>query len=386
MIKALLANTLEVDEVELALKDILTQLNIQKNLKKNSVGIIHCNNDFIESGVVEAVCDRLPFPVLGINTILNSSSLGLFDNMLLSICVLTSDSINFTVGLSDPLTADREQSLAKMYVEAENLLNSRPAFMLLYASVFDDSNVGEHVINALDEFSDQVPIFGTLPADYTTELRSPKVIFNGASYSDRVAIILVEGQVTPVFTCINVPLWHGTQQRAIVTESRSNVIRQINGQPVLEYLEKLGLCWYGEISGINTIPIFLDRQDSLGPVVRCILYQNPEGDVILTGDVPKNSTLSFGFLDEQMVLKAAAALALSMNNPFSNIFYVYSCLSRCFAIGLNYMAEMEKFYANAGKKLPYIFSYSSGEFCPVLLPDGTLKNQYHNMSLIGLSF
>ncbi|MDR2405485.1 MAG: hypothetical protein LBE27_03845 [Deltaproteobacteria bacterium] len=386
MLKALIANTVEVDEVEIALKDVISQLDIQKNLKRNSVGIIHCNNDFIDSGVVEAICDRLPFPVLGLNTILNSSSRGLMDNMLLTICVLTSDSVNFAVGLSDPLVEDKYKSLSKMYVEAESLLNSRPAFMLLYSGVYDHSAVGEFVISALDQFSDKVPIFGSMPADFSTELKSPRIIHNGAAYSDRAAIILVEGNITPTFSVTNLPLWRGVQQRAIITKSEGNVISEVNGVPVLSFLESMGLCWYGQISGIHSLPIILDRQDELGPQIRCILAQTPEGDILLTGKAPENSTISFGILDEDMVLRAVAQLGLSMQSLYSNIFYVYSCLIRNFAVGLNYKGEMEKFNSVADRSLPYIFSYSSGEFCPVRLPDGTMKNQYHNMSLISLAF
>ena len=386
MISAILANTVEVDEPEIALRDILTQLHLQKNLRKNSVGIIHCNNDFIESGAVEAICDRLPFPVVGINTLLNSSSLGLLDNMLLTICVLTSDQVNFAAVLSDPYTGEDTGPLTKMYVEAESLLSQRPSFMLLYSGIPDSTAVGERILTLLDRFSDGVPIFGSLPADFTTELKNPCVIYNGQAFPDRAAAILVEGQVTPVFNVQNVPLWRGIQQRAIVTESEGNIIKQVNGLPVIDFLESLGLCWYGQISGYNTIPLFLDKNDGNLPVVRSIYGQTAEGHIFISGDAPVDSTLGFGILDEQLVLRAVTEMGHSMKTLYSNIFYVLSCLSRNFALGLNYLADMEKFHAASLKTLPYIFSYSSGEFCPVTNPDGSLKNQFHNMSLVSLAF
>ncbi|MDR2198401.1 MAG: FIST C-terminal domain-containing protein [Deltaproteobacteria bacterium] len=386
MIKTLLANTVEVDDIDIALQDILTQLNLGKNLRKNSLGIIHCRDDFIESGVVRAICDRLPFPVLGMNTILNSSSLGLLDNTLLTVSVLTSDSVNFAVGLSDPLTEGRATPLSKMYVEAENLLPRRPVFMFLYCGVYDYSALGEHVLKHLDDFSDGVPVFGSLPADYSVELRSPKIIYNGIAYSDRAAVVLVEGRITPVFSVRNVPLWRGIQRRAVVTSSSGNVIREVNGLPVIEFLESLGLCWYGQITGHNIIPIFVDRNDGNPPVVRVVHSQTRDDHILLTGDVPEGSTLGFGALDEREVISAVASLGVSMKKLYSDVFFVYSCISRNLALGLDYMAEMERFNTVAERKLPYVFSYSSGEFCPTLEADGSLVNRYHNMSLTSLAF
>jgi hypothetical protein len=386
MIKALLANTVEADDTDKALRDILAQLNIGKNLRRSSVGLVHCCQAFVESGAVKAVCDRLPFPTVGINTLLNSSSLGLLDNMLMTVCVLTSDEVRFAVGLSDPVQGDCMQPLTKMYVEAESLLAKRPSFRRLFCGLWGLDAVGEEALACLDSFSDQVPIFGTLPGNYGTELKDPRIIYNGQDYMDRAAVILVEGQVTPAFNVCWVPIWRGIQQRAIVTESEGNLIREVNGLPALEFLDTLGLSWYGQLSGQDTIPVFLDRNDGRPPVVRSIYKQTSDGSILLSGAAPVDSTMGFGILDEQTVLKTAQEMAHSVQQPYSSIFMVYSCLSRNFALGLDYLSEMERFHSTAPRQLPYIFSYSAGEFCPLPNPDGTLRNEFHNMSIIGVTF
>ena len=350
------------------------------------MGIIHCPSDFIESGAVEAICDRLPFPVLGTNTLLNSSSLGVMDHMLLTVCVLTSDHVNFAVSLSDPLPQSPARALSKMYVEAENRLSRRPAFMLLYCGTFGLCALGEAVVSTLDEFSDRVPIFGTMAAEFGSGSQTPRIIFNVAAYSDRAAVVLVEGQVTPVFTVHNVPLWRGIQQRAIVTKSRENVISEINGLPAVEFLDSIGLCWYGQITGHMTIPIFVDRGEGGPPVVRTIFSQDDSGSIYLTGWAPPGSTLGFGTLDEREVLQLAASVGLSTRSLYSNLFYVVSCLSRNFILGLNYLAEMERLHSAAERSLHYVFTYAGGEFCPVAEPDGSLKTLFHNMSLVTLAF
>jgi hypothetical protein len=56
MIKAITARTTEVDDAELAAKQLLEQINAV-GLKKHSVGIIACHYEFVYSGVAKAVCE-----------------------------------------------------------------------------------------------------------------------------------------------------------------------------------------------------------------------------------------------------------------------------------------------------------------------------------------
>jgi hypothetical protein len=55
MIDVLLAHTVEVDDIDLAVNIFLAQLNLNQNLKRHSVGIIHCSDVFIHSGVTKAM-------------------------------------------------------------------------------------------------------------------------------------------------------------------------------------------------------------------------------------------------------------------------------------------------------------------------------------------
>jgi hypothetical protein len=159
MINMLLAQTLEVDEQELALRDILLQLDLKRNLKKYSVGIIHCNQSFIDSGVVKTICERLPFPVLGMNTLLHSSALGLIDNMLLTLCILTSEDVKFATGLSQPLIGNSRSGIVDTYVETENLMSSRPGMGLVFGPAMTTCAIGEMLVDILNETSDGVPFW-----------------------------------------------------------------------------------------------------------------------------------------------------------------------------------------------------------------------------------
>ncbi|MDR2738996.1 MAG: hypothetical protein LBB68_04085 [Treponema sp.] len=73
MIKVLNACTAEIDDVDLAVSEILEQLDVPGNLRNNSIGIIACYYEFIETGVVAEICKRLPFDVVGCTTLGNAA-------------------------------------------------------------------------------------------------------------------------------------------------------------------------------------------------------------------------------------------------------------------------------------------------------------------------
>jgi hypothetical protein len=383
----ILAHTVEVEDPEKALTEVLYQLDLTRSLKKNSVAIIHTNNVFMDSGVVAAICERLPFPVIGINTLLHSSSLGLMDNILLTVCVLTSSEINFSVALSEPLNpGNLTQSITNTYVAAEGLLHNRPKLAIAYTPPLSFSPLGEDLVRIIDDVSDRLPLFGGMAADYSTNLRNPRIIHNGETFSDRLALLLIEGNITPRFYCFPVSDKKTIRKKAIVTESAGNVIKKVNGLPVTEYLESLGLAHDGQISGTHTIPLFLDRHDGRPPVVRVIFAQNPEGDIIIGGTAPENTTLGFGSLDVSDIRESAIRACGLMRLMSPDFFYLCSCISRNFTLGLNYTTEVETIHGELNNFLPYVFSYTCGELCPVMRRDGKWHNEFHNMTLITAAF
>ncbi|MDR1081201.1 MAG: FIST C-terminal domain-containing protein [Deltaproteobacteria bacterium] len=384
--KMLIAHTLEPDDVERSVKEILGQLDLARNQRKNSVGLVHCNQAYVESGALKAVCDRLPFPVLGYNTFLHSSSLGLVDSMLMTLAVLTSDTVKFATGLSSPMTRDVRRPAASMYVETENLLRARPAMGLVFAPNIPLVASGEIMTEALDEISDGVPFFGGQPADFTTYMRSPSVIHNGAAYPDRAGLVLIEGDIRPRFHVFPVAAHRRIRQMAIVTESEANVVKQVNGMPAMEFMEQLGLCFEGQLTGAHTIPLFIDRCDGTPPTVRAILSQTPEGWLVLCGRVPVDSTLGIGAMNQEHILDGVKRITFLTRTWVPDVFFLYSCLSRNIVLGFNYAIEAEAVREELNGHVPYVFSYCSGEICPLPSKDGRWRNGFHNMSLVTVNF
>jgi hypothetical protein len=133
------------------------------------------------------------------------------------------------------------------------------------------------------------------------------------------------------------------------------------------------------------IPIFLERGGGRPPTVRAIIDQTQDGGILLAGNAPAGATLGIGAMDVPHILEGVsrAARIMSLSAPCTT--FLYSCLARSISLGLNFTMEMEALRREVAGRIPYLFSYSMGELCPVLLPDGRFHNEFHNMSLVTMS-
>jgi len=101
MIRMLTAFTREIDDIDAAVAEILKPLDLQKQRLKNSVGILMFHPSFLETGVIKAVSEALPFDSIGCTTSYLAAP-GAIADMMLTVTVLTSDDVAFKAG-DDPL-------------------------------------------------------------------------------------------------------------------------------------------------------------------------------------------------------------------------------------------------------------------------------------------
>jgi len=123
------AYTTEVDEIDDAFNEITAQIDLN-SLDANSVGILYCHPEFAETGVATAICERLPFDVIGM-TVAAVAGGGSYGTYGLSLCVLTGNDVSFTTTYTDPFTAeDFEGKIDAAYKQARASVSEDPAFIL----------------------------------------------------------------------------------------------------------------------------------------------------------------------------------------------------------------------------------------------------------------
>ena len=380
MLTMLTAYTSEIDDIAIAIDEVLEQLDLKNSLRRHSVGILSCYSEFLETGVVKALCDSVPFDVIGCTTMASGTNRqnGI---MILSLCVLTSDEVSFATSQSAPLSVENcATSLGKAYQKAADALQDKPSLAI---PIFPTLNfiTGESLVEALDTISSGLPVFGTLPCDNTNDYSQSFVIYNGEASGKSMALLLLSGPISPKFHIVSIPEERRQKQNAIITSSEGNLLHSVNNMPLLQYLETLGLCEANNVETAKIVPFVVDYNDGTTPVVRGIYSFTPEGSAMCGGLMPLNGTLSIGSLDYLDVINSVTTLMDEVKaREDASVMLIFSCICRGWALGTDMLAELDR--VQESTQLPYMMCYSGGEVCPVYNTQGSFFNRFHNYTCI----
>ena len=382
MIKAITAFTEEIDEVEAAVGEIMAQIEAAGGLLTHSAGLMSFYAEFAETGVVAAVCERLGFPVIG-STTLRTAVPGMHGGLMLGLTVLTSDDVTFSAAMTSALSGvDLAAATTETYNRALDALGGMTSGIFVTAPLM--IHAGDQYADALNDASGGIPVFGTLTCDHTAQYTESLALCNGKTMPDAMAILLLGGAVTPRFFLASIEKGKIWQHSAIVTKSEGNVLMEVNNIPITQFLETVGLAKNGSIAeSINTFPFVLDYNDGTPGIMRATLSVTPEGYCVCGGLVPMGTTLSVATFGRTDVLSTSGEMLDSiLNCAEGSVCLMLSCVGRNFALGVDTEAEMALVEERLSGKLPYLFSYSGGELCPVRSENGEQKNCFHNNTLI----
>ncbi len=386
MLKMLTAYTRETNEVDLAVSDILGQLKLESALLKNAVGIITCDAEFIETGVVKALCERLPFDVAGCTTLASAIS-GAFGHRILALSVLTSDEVSFSTAVSAPIPAGGiNEEIRDAYESARAALSGTPSLILSFTPVAPGVS-GAEILEHLDTICNGIPVFGPFSTDYTLAFEESMTILNGEATKNTVALILLHGKVNPRFFVSGSADGNLQKQPAIITKSDGCLLQEVNGMLLSDYLDMLGLKPdERDIRTLNSIPLVV-TDDTMVPLARAIYSITPEGYAMCGGNMPVKASLDIGRLDYRAVLEKTTETMkkLLAEENISGIL-MYPCMARIIMLGLETNDEIRAVTDMIGDRAPYHLSYASGEICPMRSGDNRLMNCFHNFTFIACVF
>lgn len=385
MLKMLTAYSTEIDDVEAAVAGILGQLDLAGNLLANAAGIVTCYPEFVESGVVAALCKAAPFPVVGCTT-LAAAVPGDLGQLILSLSVLTSDDVAFSCGMTDGLQTRTREAMTETYAAARAELPGEPSFMISFAPLLYNV-AGDAIIDNLNEVTDGLPNFGTCAVDHNPDYRDSGTICNGVYSRSELSFLLLSGDVEPRFLIASISEDRILKQKAIITKSEGNQLLEVNNMSVLQYLQSIGLATDGSIEGVNSIPFVIDYNDGTKPIARAIFALTDDGHAVCGGTMPEGATLAVGAINYQEVVSTAMQMvddALATGKRGGLL--MFSCIIRNLSLGVDTLAEMEAVREGVGSKMPYQLSYSGGEICPVYNEAGKPVNRFHNDTIVACLF
>lgn len=376
MIDMYTARTSEIDEIEEAVSEIFEQFDLSV-LKKHSGGLLYCHRDFIESGVVEALCAELPFDVIGMTAMAGCDEHG-YGSYDLTLTVLTSDDVTFTGGMTDSIDIDNYKT------EIDNLYNNLlersgedPALIITFMPHMQNVS-GCKVVEAMDVTCGGIPMWGSLTNSDNFNYDTVQTISNGKSLATGTALMLICGDVNPKFFVHSIPERNIANARAIVTKSVGTRLYEVNDQPILEYMSELGLVITKE--NITTSPIMVYYENSEKPVALGFYTMFEDGSVLTGDEMPEGTPISVGSIDSQGIFETAEA---GLNEIIAcedrTVTLLLPCITRYIMLSPDQSAELKLINEtlNANGK-PYSMGYSGGEISPTVGPDGKLHNKFHN--------
>ena len=380
--KMLNAWTVEIDELDVAVAQIIEQLDMENSLLAHSAGFITCSYEYVEAGTVESICKALPFDVVGCTTLTNSNNQrsGI---LLLCLSVLTADDCLFSTALTRHLEGDICANVDEAFQRASASLDDPPGLILAFMPMVSAIS-GEDMLGALDRAAGGAPIFGTVGCDSDpANFEHTYTIHNGICAKDRMSMLLISGRVTPRFVVCNAAEHNLYKQQAIITASEGNILKEVNNVSARDYFASIGLMHDDGLEAVSSVPFVIDSHDGSQAFARAIYTINDDGSAICGGTMPEGGTLSIGRLNiSDILVTTERSLNQILANENLNGVIMFPCLGRNVVLGATPLRGIDKVREMLGHSLPWHLAYSGGEVCPVRNNMGDVVNRFHNFTFI----
>ncbi|MDR3175891.1 MAG: FIST C-terminal domain-containing protein [Desulfovibrio sp.] len=383
MVTMFTAYTGEVDDIESAAAEILRQVDGARPLS-GSVGILFCHPEFVEAGVVDALCARLPFDVIGMTTMAGATG-GVHGEFMLILTVLSADDVLFRTAVSEPLSAGgTRDALAAAYEAARAALPGDPAFIISFFPFLSDISSSD-VLKHLDAVCGGIPVWGSVASGMDMSYAGAGVIGNGRVHEKSAVMLLLHGPVEPEFVLASLPDKNIGDRRALITESDGCILKKVNDIPIFEYFSDIGIVMrLGQDN--TTLPLMVDYGDGSKPVALAVYAMTPENWAVCGGEMPEGAFFFCGEIDRDGIMESAGdAVAQIQGLKEKKCLLMLPCVTRFIMMTPESDEEMRLVSGALGAR-PFVFGLSGGEICPVKDRDGIPRNRHHNFSFSACLF
>ncbi|MDR0929650.1 MAG: FIST C-terminal domain-containing protein [Oscillospiraceae bacterium] len=393
MIQVATACTKEIDDLEVAVSEITAQLAAQGALSENRLGIISCHYEFVLSGVPEALCRALPFPVMGISTVTTGiapippgvAADKAEGTLCLSLMVLAAGEgmdFRFETAITDPVKSGMDiHDLLRPVFEGKE----KPALVLTLGTGISVLP-GDSLVAAVTQLSGGAPMFGAYSVDDSpTFAEECFLITSKGIFRDRVGFVLFYGDIEPKFYSASISEKNTLPNVSVVTAVSGKEIESINNKPVTDFLSSYGITGETLASGAGMSLALILRDEADGPhYTRVMMQLTPENTLICAGELKKGTQIRLGWIEKSDMLYTAGATmrtALEENRGKKSVALIYSCATRSSELGTDVLSEIRVVREIMGQ-IPFTMAYAGGELGPIVYQDGRFSNKFFNQTFI----
>ncbi len=399
MVESIVLYTEEIDDLELATKELFDQAK-DFILKKNSLAILYAEEETALSDLYRHLAKQWDFPIVGctVKSMLlepvGCSSIGI------SVMLMTANDVFFSAGMTYDLNLENhEEAIAHTYAGLKKQLPSEEKLILTYGVMAEKEEdiVGDEIVHALEKACGRpVPIFGGLASDGFS-FSNARVLCNGETAIHRQVIVLMAGAIDPQYVAVNT-IENKAHFTYRVTKSHRNQVLQLGDTTFLETLEHEHVATkLGNIFAYYLLTPFLmevkDEDGSTYEIGRTLSTLDPNtGAGAFLGCVSEGSFITFGIINindvQESVKKACNDIidkVASADSPHHTLLSV-SCSARYLAMASNTNMEMDVCRGLLPKNFSFLGMYGNGEICPIQsLQSKKCRNMFHNFTFAFLA-
>ena len=386
MIRSKALFTEEIDDLEVAVEELCEQAK-GFDLNKNTIGIIFLDEDTEYGELYPMLKEKWDVPFVACTALaLLTDNAGLKKSGI-SLMLLTSDDCKFAVGMAENISiADYAGKIKDVCTQCIEQLEPEEIKLVLTLGGKAPGMVGDDVIDVVDSFGKNVPIFGMFASD-AFNFSKYGVFCNEKTGKNAQVFVFVSGDVNPRF--IHVKSVSGKANFSYeVTKSNENQVIKLGNNTFVEALEKANMTSQKNnvISDYIMTPFITTLKKPGGRLVEAMrnltTLDFESGSGWFLGGIPEGSSLEVGYINSEQVQKTIDEAIdtisgwIEEDGQAEHTALCISCASRYMALGKNVMIEAETVKKLSGKA-SLMGMYSYGEFCPV--GEGEERdNVFHN--------
>ena len=400
--KSATAISYELDNTAAATKELTAQIRDKLALRKNSIAILHGQPEMEIGELSAAISRELGCQVIGGTTAAGATLTNEgFHELAVVLHVLTDDDCLFAAAISDSMADNPEEKIENTYQRAYQDLRAQdataePKMVICVASILQSID-SDSILDKVSDLCGWVPVFGYNAAD-DFEFQKQQVYLDGEAGGDRLAILLLSGNVRPIFQTAHLAGRKALEKR-LVTKARGNVIYEVEGKPAYDYIKSFPFI-DDETKTLFNYQFFVEMKDDEandGVAVSRALhsYDKESGQVTCFANVPENSYIGLLYCDGNDVANTCESgikeLMDKINAASDDYEYSTVIIATC-SLRNMFLADMKQ---AEGDRVRNLFPpsltvsgmYAFGEMAPTSVRDNNKAvNRLHNATLTACAF
>lgn len=392
---AITTSSRQFDDTEAILQDLLKGVTIHN--PEHTLALLVCDSQVDCRPLVLALTAKLGIAVLG-GTTLTMPLCETPDEVSATLTVFSRPGLEYSVAVSPPLDeSDPAGQMADLYRQCIATLSSEPKLLIPFIPLVPGLGTDKFV-SQLFELAGNIPVFG---GTTTNDLHGTQalVFAAGDTWAENMVLVALSGDIQPVFA-MGSQLTVMAEYAPAVTQSKGNVVHQVDGISFCQYMQNLGIAPENRVNGVDALvqygpmPVRLrgKSEDDGIPEIRCISYTSPaEGSAAFSSELPEGTRVNIGLIHKNDVLESAEACYSTLlarmaekeqqGYQFQMLFSL-PCVARYYAMVGDDNLESKLLNKTLSDKLAVTSYYGFLEIGPTFGENGQLHNRTNNASII----